>query len=126
MFRDSLYFVEELAPTLGHAIIKLNPEDVIFKAHFPGNPILPGVCIAAIAAEVFSALASLPAVKVTEIRNAKFIAVIDPRENLRLRIDFGTPIGQSSSEARNIKAVVTDSDGDKVFARISMTIEPAE
>ena len=32
--------------------IRLNPAHAIFKGHFPGNPILPGVCIVQIIKEI--------------------------------------------------------------------------
>ncbi len=32
--------------------IELNPEHYIYKAHFPGNPITPGVCIIKMITEV--------------------------------------------------------------------------
>jgi len=33
-------------------LIQLNPSHEIFKGHFPGNPILPGVCIVQILKEI--------------------------------------------------------------------------
>ena len=32
--------------------IRLNPDHEIYRAHFPGNPITPGVCIVQIISEV--------------------------------------------------------------------------
>ena len=52
--RDSLYtIVSEFKGDGRHDFnIKLDPEHFIYKAHFPGEPITPGVCIMQIAKEL--------------------------------------------------------------------------
>ncbi len=62
------------------ATVKLNAEHEVFKGHFPGNPIMPGVCMIqmikeliekAIGKELFLSVAS----------NVKFMAIINPEKN---------------------------------------------
>ena len=51
---DSLYkVISDTRSETGHVFsIELDPEHFIYKAHFPGEPITPGVCIMQIAKEL--------------------------------------------------------------------------
>lgn len=69
------------------AQIKLNPKHEIFKGHFPGKPIMPGVCMIQIIKELterslgqdlFLSVAS----------NVKFMAIINPETDPILLIDI--------------------------------------
>jgi len=52
---DDFYHIKE-QETSGEAIkILLNGEHFIYKAHFPGNPVTPGVCLVQIAMELLQA-----------------------------------------------------------------------
>ena len=61
-FLDSLYSVTQSRKTEGgfEFDISLFPEHFIYKAHFPGEPITPGVCIIQIATELFSLAMDAP------------------------------------------------------------------
>jgi len=69
------------------ANIKLNKEHEIFEGHFPGNPIMPGVCMIqiikeltekAVGKELFLSISS----------NIKFMAIINPEKNDALRLNL--------------------------------------
>lgn len=51
--------------------IELNPDSIIYKAHFKGMPITPGICLLAIATE----LVGKPLVGAKEV---KFLAPVEP------------------------------------------------
>jgi 3-hydroxyacyl-[acyl-carrier-protein] dehydratase len=51
LFLNKLYSIEE--KTNDKVKVKLNQNHEIFSGHFPGNPILPGVCSLQIAKELF-------------------------------------------------------------------------
>lgn len=51
--------------------ISLNAEHEIYRAHFPGNPITPGVCIMQMATEILGQRLG-KTLQVTNIRNMKF------------------------------------------------------
>ena len=59
--------------------ILLNPEHVIFKAHFPGNPIVPGVCQIQIAKELLEVILKRP-LGLVGAKKVKCIAVVTPQE----------------------------------------------
>ena len=56
LFRNNLYFIDAAQRTEDGAVytLRLNPDHVIYKAHFPGEPITPGVCILQIGQELLS------------------------------------------------------------------------
>ena len=56
MFLNSLYTIKRIHQEGDlnkiSVLIKFNPSQEIFKGHFPGNPVLPGVCIVQILKEI--------------------------------------------------------------------------
>jgi 3-hydroxyacyl-[acyl-carrier-protein] dehydratase len=56
MFLNGLYTIKQILQEGSNnklsILIRLNPSHEIFKGHFPGNPILPGVCIVQILKEI--------------------------------------------------------------------------
>ena len=78
---DSLYtIVSETANESGHEFeLKLNPEHFIYQAHFPGEPITPGVCIMQIAVELFEVTLKTP-IALNTVKNIKFLRIISPNE----------------------------------------------
>ena len=56
MFLNDLYTIIRIVPEANSKklliSIQLNPSHDIFKGHFPGNPVLPGVCIVQILKEI--------------------------------------------------------------------------
>ncbi len=59
------------------AVIKLCGENhPVFKAHFPGSPILPGFINFEIVALVFG-------IEITQIKRAKFLKLIHPNETVK-------------------------------------------
>jgi len=67
--------------------IELNDKHKIFKGHFPGNPIVPGVCMIQIVKEILSKLLKKN-LFLSEGINIKFISVIKPEINKILNIDY--------------------------------------
>lgn len=97
--------------------VELLPESEIFKAHFPGRPILPGVCIIQMAGELWQNIMGFD-VELESVTNAKFLAVIDPTVTKNLHFSFEK---FTFSEDRNsMKVPVAVSDGDTVFSKLSL------
>ncbi len=57
--------------------IEINPEHEIFKGHFPGNPVMPGVVSLQIIKETVS-LHTGKKLMLTKAKNIKFTAMIKP------------------------------------------------
>lgn len=54
ILKDDLYTITAFTETDGqiHSAIRLNPQHRIFEGHFPGQPVLPGVCMVQIIKEL--------------------------------------------------------------------------
>lgn len=95
------------------ARIRLNPEHLIYKAHFPDNPVTPGVCILQICQELVAAYFHKP-LRMVRAKNIKFLNVLRPAENREVIFKIGCYEG-----AEGIEASIIISDKEKVFAKIS-------
>ena len=67
--------------------ITLNPFHPIFKGHFPGNPILPGVCMMQMVKEVAEAYTNKK-IKLGLAQELKFLSVINPEENTTIQMEL--------------------------------------
>lgn len=78
-FLNNLFSVNQLQRDSNaiHAEIALLADSVIYRAHFPGQPVTPGVCIIQIAVELASVSLERKLI-MTGVRNAKFLNIIDP------------------------------------------------
>lgn len=77
------------------ATIHLNKDHAVFKGHFPGNPVMPGVCMIQIVKELTEeAIGKDLFLSVSS--NIKFMAIINPENNpdLQLAIDFTEENGE--------------------------------
>ncbi|MEQ3661712.1 MAG: 3-hydroxyacyl-[acyl-carrier-protein] dehydratase [Flavobacterium sp.] len=90
--------IEKISETKCNAIIVLNKNHEVFKGHFPGNPVTPGVCMMQIIKELSQEFIGSSLV-MTSSSNVKFMAIINPELNntLRLELDF---MGDIASEVK--------------------------
>lgn len=87
--KDSFFYIEshdgnELPGKYG---IRLNAAHAIFKGHFPGNPIVPGVCQIQMVTEILEEHFKKP-LFLRQVANIKFLAVLKPNETERLSVIF--------------------------------------
>ena len=57
--------------------VKFNPEHFIYQAHFPGNPVTPGVCLVQIATEILGQ-ALCRTLELSLLKNIKFKKIVKP------------------------------------------------
>ncbi|HOZ73836.1 MAG TPA: 3-hydroxyacyl-ACP dehydratase [Flavobacterium sp.] len=69
------------------AIIVVNEKHEVFKGHFPGNPIMPGVCMMQIIKELTEQITGCQLVLQT-LSNVKFMALINPDVTPELRLEL--------------------------------------
>ena len=67
------------------SIVELNKDHEIFKGHFPGNPVTPGVCMLQIIKEL-TEQALGKSLLLTVASNIKFMAIINPNLNPTLSL----------------------------------------
>ena len=106
---------EQMAEDGREYVVRLNPEHFIYRAHFPGEPITPGVCILQTAVELLS-LATDRKLSLASADNVKFLNVISPLESPSVRFS----IRGIQSEDGLLKASVTASGDNVTFARMSV------
>lgn len=72
-------------------LIHVNAEHEVFKGHFPGNPIMPGVCMMQIIKELVEQISGT-SLFMQSLSNVKFMALINPfnTPELRLELDIST------------------------------------
>lgn len=96
--------------------IRLNGDDVIYKAHFPGEAITPGACIVQTALELY-ALEARQEVEAVRLRNVKFLSAMLPDDGLTYVYSFRRLV----REGGLVSMQVTVSCGESVYAKLSMT-----
>jgi|SRR6218665_977896 len=69
------------------AVILINEKHEVFKGHFPGNPIMPGVCMMQIIKELTEEVTQSQLV-MQSLSNVKFMALINPELTPELRLEL--------------------------------------
>src|ERR1700743_1662046 len=70
-----------------NAIVLINEHHDIFKGHFPGNPVMPGVCMMQVIKELTEEITS-KTLLMQSLSNAKFMALINPFVHPELIIEL--------------------------------------
>lgn len=102
------------------ATLELNASHPIFGGHFPGQPIVPGVCMVQMVKEALEKRLGRPA-RLTASRNIKFLHVINPLQHgtVALHLDFREgPTGRYAVDSR-----IASPDGQTVFFKMRGTFE---
>ncbi|MCJ1806686.1 MULTISPECIES: 3-hydroxyacyl-ACP dehydratase [Flavobacterium] len=102
------------------AQITLNPRHEIFKGHFPGNPVTPGVCMMQIIKELLEEILHTE-LRMTASSNVKFMAIINPETNPELVLELDLS-GDLDTE---IKVKNTTKFGDTVALKLTNTYRKA-
>ncbi len=76
---NDFFEVIALTPSEGElrCKVKFNPEHFIYKAHFPGNPVTPGVCLVQMAAEILGEQYH-KTFMLSQLKNIRFKKIVEP------------------------------------------------
>jgi len=122
MLINGLYSVTETEFTSEGIMAKvyLNKAHDVFKGHFPGNPVMPGVCMIQIIKELTEE-ASGKNLFLAVSSNIKFMAIINPEKNpdLQLTIDIKEEDGE-------VKVKNTTSYDNTVALKLNATFKIVE
>ena len=79
ILKNSLYVIEGQSVAEGTVCydIRLQADHTIYKAHFPGEPITPGVCVIQMAKELLEDYLQRR-LTIKAVKNVKFLAVVSP------------------------------------------------
>ena len=86
MLKDNLYTIQEL-DNKGIAILELNAGHQIFSGHFPGQPVVPGVCLMQMGKEILEERLQIKT-RLKQAANVKFISPVDPRVISQLHLNL--------------------------------------
>lgn len=119
ILRNNLFKIKNQAITETKADfrIRFDSDNFVYKAHFPNNPITPGVLLIQIVAELLSFLKEKN-FKIQSLINVKFTAPINPI--IFPEVDFSLDLSKREN-AYYVKAIVKEKE--TVFAKISMVLE---
>ena len=102
--------------------IRLDAGHFIYKAHFPGHPVTPGVCLIQMVAELASEAEGVP-LGIAGVKNVKFIDMVSPLQDSELRMLF---TGRTWADDGTVKVqaqLEAAADPAKVFCKFSMTLK---
>lgn len=107
-------------PTGFRALLKVDPGFMLFPDHFPGQPVLPGICL--VQAVLLAGEAWLPcgtALRLRTLKRAKFLGIVRPGDEIVIE---GSATRHDDGSVR-IKADL--SRRGKRVAQVSLTADQA-
>ena len=125
--KNNLYKIirkEGVGPVVNYAI-ELIPSCVIYAAHFPGEPITPGVCIVQMGKELVEELLSeqrsTPCkLMIKKVKNVKFLSIISPNETLQLTYQVKKLV--MSEDGTSVETQLIVLSEEKPMAKISLVL----
>ena len=117
---DNLYIVKnkQIEGTTARFEISFNSEHPIYAAHFPSNPITPGVCLINICKELTESVLE-KSLLLQIVKNVKFLQLINPNENPNVSVQIS--IAKNEFEYK-INASICGAN-ESVFAKLSLVFQ---
>jgi 3-hydroxyacyl-[acyl-carrier-protein] dehydratase len=107
---NDFYTILQTVPTPGvvRAKIAINKNHRIFEGHFPGLPVVPGVCMLQIVREIMEVDCGRE-LKLSQADNMKFLSVINPEQNneVDLLVNYTVEKGKFAINATLFAGTVT-------------------
>ncbi len=122
MLIEDFYFIDSIKTEAGNhlsASVRINKDHNIFKGHFPGDPVTPGVCLIQIIKELTQKLTGV-ILRLKTTKNVKFMSIINPEldPNLEISIEM-----ENTAEDFLVKSVILN--GDTVSVKFSGIFQTA-
>lgn len=107
---------------------RLHPEAPVFKAHFPGFPVLPGVLTLKMVVDAINAsqFFSTQTLTVQSIGNAKYLAVVNPQETQEVEISVALKAEKNADEPAIFQFKASVQNGETRFATFSFSCTAAD
>lgn len=107
---------------------RLHPEAPVFKVHFPGFPVLPGVLTLKMVVDAINAsqFFSTQTLTVQSIGNAKYLAVVNPQETQEVEISVALKAEKYADEPAVFQFKATVQNGETRFAAFSFSCTAAD
>ena len=87
MLSGDFFIIKTLqtADNAANVLLEFNTEHLIFKGHFPGQPVVPGACLLQIVKEIMQTITGME-LQLIKANQIKFLSIIDPVKNNILQI----------------------------------------
>jgi 3-hydroxyacyl-[acyl-carrier-protein] dehydratase len=117
---NDLYTIESQANTESQLLVtvKLNGKHSIFKGHFPGHPVLPGVCMMEMIAEIMGEFFK-KSFRISHIPIIKFLHMIDPDINPVIKLEL-----KFQAEPLQVNTSGKIFSGSENFMKFQLTLLP--
>jgi 3-hydroxyacyl-[acyl-carrier-protein] dehydratase len=119
---NNLYTIHSLKESENQILahVELIADHAIFKGHFPGQPVLPGVCMMEMIAEVTGEYLNRP-FRISGAPLIKFLLMIDPRKNpmIVLEIKYQSAPMHTSTSGKIFS-------GAQVFMKFQMNLSTSQ
>jgi len=121
ILRDNLFTIVSQEQNEASAVfqVRLHPEWPIYKAHFPGHPITPGVCIVQMVQELLQDLVHRDLCLI-EAKNVKYVSIVSPEEITELTVTF-SKIEEQPEGRLKVQAQVAS--GETLCTKLSVTFK---
>jgi 3-hydroxyacyl-[acyl-carrier-protein] dehydratase len=119
--QDNLYTIvsQEKYEGVDTFRVRIHPEWPIYKAHFPGHPITPGVCIVQMVQELLQTLLHRE-LFLLKAKNVKYLAIVSPEEVSELTVSFAK-IEEQPDGSLKVQAQVAN--GETLCTKLSVTFK---
>ena len=123
MLKDDFFTVKEVVRVDSEATyrVALNGDHPIFQAHFAGNPVMPGACIAQMIKELSEECLS-GRFFISVVKNMKFLKVISPVENPEVSVQMV----YTTQDDGNISVSTVIKEGEDVFSKAVLVLKPVK
>ena len=120
MLLNDLYTIESQVNTNSQLLVtvKLNGEHSIFKGHFPGHPVLPGVCMMEMITEILGEFFK-QSFRISHIPIIKFLHMIDPNKNPVIQLEI-----KYQQESSHISSSGKIYSGSEIFMKFQLALLP--
>ena len=117
-FLDNLFLTQSITDTNDgfEALVQCNPDHLVYKAHFPGNPITPGACLLQTAGALMQQKMGRP-LYLKSSKNIKYLSLLIPAEGKEVKFGF-SHVTEGETEC---KAQVVIADQTTVYTKMSLT-----
>ena len=115
---NNMYRTVRTDPEAMTADIRLLPDSIIYKAHFPEKPITPGVCIVRLVGALRGREYS-----VREVVNAKFLIVMEPQATPDVRYEFTKITDGTEPGTVKLQAAARSIADNAVMAKLSLILQ---
>ena len=88
MLQGNFFTVADIQMETGSikAVLDINPAHEIFKGHFPGTPVVPGVCMMQMVKEIIENMVG-GELRILRVDHMKFLTVINPEEKKLVQLE---------------------------------------